>query len=79
VSKAIIVSEGGHNSTDQNSGISVQSQSQSVPTSPRGGNTQTNMARIDNTRRLPELKGVGPEDPKQHLFIYETVSDDKNI
>jgi hypothetical protein len=79
VLKAIIVSQGGHNITDRNSGISVESQSQSVPTSPRGRNTQTNMARIDNTLRLPKFKGVGSEDPKQHLFICETVWVAKNI
>jgi hypothetical protein len=63
LSKAIIVSQGGQNSTSRNSGSSVQSQNQSVPTSPRGGNTQTNMVGIDNTLRLPEFKGVGSEDP----------------
>jgi hypothetical protein len=79
LSKSIIVSQGGNNSTNQNSGSSAQSQIQSVPTLPRGGNTQTNMARIDNTLRLVEFKGVGLEDPEQHLFFCETVWAAKNI
>jgi hypothetical protein len=79
LSKAIIVIQGGHNNTSRNSGSSAQSQNQSVPTSPRGGNTQTNMVGIDNTLRLLEFKGVGSEDPEQHLFVYEIVWAAKNI
>jgi hypothetical protein len=62
LSKAIVVSQRGHNSSSQNNGSSAQSQNQSPPTSPRGGNTQTNMAGVDNTLRLLEFKGVGSED-----------------
>jgi hypothetical protein len=37
------------------------------------------MEGIDNTLRLPKFKGVGSEDPKQHLFVCETVWAAKNI
>jgi hypothetical protein len=40
---------------------------------------QTNMAGVDNTLRLPEFKGVGLEDLKQHLFFCEIVWAAKNI
>jgi hypothetical protein len=81
LSKSIIVSQGVQSSSSQNSGSSVQSQSQnqSPPTSPRGGTTQANMVGVDNTLRLPEFKGVGSEDPEQHLFVCETVWAAKNI
>ena len=37
------------------------------------------MVGIDNTLRLIEFKGVGLEDPKQHLFACEIVWAAKNI
>jgi hypothetical protein len=37
------------------------------------------MAGVDNTLRLPEFKGVGSEDPEQHLFVCEIVWATKNI
>jgi hypothetical protein len=40
---------------------------------------KNNMARLDNTLRLPEFQGVGSEDPEQHLFVRETIWDAKNI
>jgi hypothetical protein len=73
LSKVIIISQGVHSSSIHNSGSSTQSQNQSPPTSPRGGNTKTNMEGIDNTLRLPKFKGVGSEDLEQHLFFCETV------
>jgi hypothetical protein len=74
-SKSIVVIQGGQSSSSHNSGSSVQSQSQnqSQPTSPRGGNTQSNMAGVDNILRLPEFQGVGSEDPEQHLFVCEKI------
>ena len=81
MSKVIVFSQGGHNSSIQNSESSAQNQNQnqSPPVSPRGGNTQTNMVGIDNTLRLPEFKGVGLEDLEQHLFVYEIVWAAENI
>jgi hypothetical protein len=79
LSRAIIVSQGGKNNSSQNSRSSTQIQNQSPPTSLRGDNTQTNMVGIDNTLRLPEFKGVGSEDPKQHLFVCKTIWVTKNI
>jgi hypothetical protein len=60
-SKAIIVSKGRQGSSNQISGSSAQSQSQ--PSSPIGGTTQSNMARVDKTLIQPEFQGVGSEDP----------------
>jgi hypothetical protein len=77
LSKELIVSKGGQSSSNQSSGSSAQSQSQ--PTSPRGGTTQRNMAGVDNTLRLPEFQGVGSEDPEQHLFVCETIWAAKNV
>jgi hypothetical protein len=37
------------------------------------------MVGVDNTLRLPEFKGVGSEDPEQHLFVCEIVWAAKNI
>jgi hypothetical protein len=37
------------------------------------------MEGVDNTLRLPKFKGIGYEDPKQHLFICETIWTTKNI
>jgi hypothetical protein len=69
LSKSIIVSQGVQSVNSQSSGSSTKNQNQGPPTSPRGGNTQTNMAGIDNTLRLLEFKGVGLEDLKQYLFV----------
>ena len=37
------------------------------------------MTGLDNTLRLPAFQGVGLEDPKQHLFVYETIWDENNF
>jgi hypothetical protein len=37
------------------------------------------MVGVDNTLRLPEFKGIGSEDPEQHLFICETIWTAKNV
>ena len=79
LSKSIIVSQGVQSSSNQNSGSSMQSQNQSPPTSPRGGNTKNNMVGIYNTLRIPKFKGVGSQDLKHHLFVYETIWAAKNI
>jgi hypothetical protein len=81
LSKVIIVSQGVHSSSSQNSGSSAQSQSKNLSPleSPRGGTTQANMVGIDNTLRLLEFKGVGSKDSKQHLFVCEIVWATKNI
>jgi hypothetical protein len=81
LSKVIVVSQGGQSSSNQSNGISAWSQSlnHSQPTLPRRGNIQRNMIGVDNTLRLPEFQGVGSEDPKQHLFVCETIWVTKNV
>jgi hypothetical protein len=37
------------------------------------------MAGLDNTLKLPEFQGVGSKDPKQHLFVCETIWAAKNV
>ena len=54
-------------------------QSQSQPTSPRGGTTQRNMEGVDNTLRFLDFQGVGSGDPKQHMFVCETIWAAKNV
>jgi hypothetical protein len=51
------------------SGISVQSQNQSQPNSPSGGNTQIHMEGVENTLRLSEFQGIQSKDLEQHFFF----------
>jgi len=37
------------------------------------------MARVDPTLRIIFFHGAGKEDPKQHLFICETIWTVKNV
>jgi hypothetical protein len=37
------------------------------------------MVAVDTTLGIPLFQGVGSEDPKQHLFIYEMIWVVKNI
>jgi hypothetical protein len=61
LSKELIVSKEGHSSSNQSNESSAQSQSQ--PTSPRGGTTQSNMEGVYNNLRLSKFQGVGSQDP----------------
>jgi hypothetical protein len=77
LSKALIVCKGGKSSSNQSSGSSAHSQSE--PTSPRGGTTQSNMEGVDNTLIQLEFQGAGSNDPKQHLFVCEIICVAKNV
>jgi len=78
-SKDSIVIQGVQNSGSKNSRSSTHIQNQSPPTSLRRENTKTKIEGIDNTLILPEFKGVGSEDPEQHLFVCKVVWATKNI
>jgi hypothetical protein len=81
LSKPIVVIQGGPSSSNQSSESSAQSQNhnQNQLTSPTRGNTQINMAGVDNTLRLPEFQGFRSEDLEQQLFVFETIWAAKNV
>jgi len=37
------------------------------------------MARVDNTLKLPDFKGIGSEDLEQHVFMCETIYTTNNV
>jgi len=69
-SRENVVSGGIYNNT-QNSGSNTMYQIPSA--SPKVNNMKNTMESIDNTLRMPELHGVGSEDPKQHLFLCDMI------
>jgi hypothetical protein len=60
-------------------GTSSRSSSQVSTPCEGSSSSQFNMAGHDPTIRLPEFKGEAYEDPKNHLFIYENIWEEKKI
>jgi hypothetical protein len=77
LSKAILVRRGRKNSSIKSSMSNTSSQIH--PTSLGGGATQNTMVELDNTLRMSKLQGDGSKDPKQHLFVCETIWVVKNV
>jgi hypothetical protein len=77
LSRELVISRGSQRNSNQRNSSSTINQNQ--PVSLGRGPTHNNMEGVDNTLRLPEFKGIGSEDPEQHMFICETIWTTKNV